>query len=831
MRSLRIGSAPFHSASARHSRCWESRDAGEPVLAPAVGLRARLVVRERVPRVTAGRVVLAHRAPLALGEVRSPRLPRRCAGSGLFQSYMLWGHACAPCQTSCVMRRFLLLVAVFVLGLPAVAEAKTIKIYTLRGEALTSVKRQAADGPEAAVKVLLQGITAAERKKGYGSAIPNGVTLTSVETDDEKVRGHALEQLRRRRRLLPRAGGPGRLHGDRRRLRHRGGRDPRAHVHPRRLRAAGGVRGAQAADEEAAAPTGPGGGPDQARELGYLPEDAVTGKWDYRTQQAVIAFQSWEGLERDGIVGAMTLTGSTPPAARSPMDRTAPARRSRSTAASGVVLLVEAGRVGARDPHLDRHRQQQHRPRARRPASSRSRARRDRSLVGALTRLCMPYAVYWVRRAAALTAPPTCPPAPPPTAARGCRMPEAKIVYDFVAIGTPVRVIYSVFAHGGIRAAPSPPAIVCVDDEPAVLAAVARDLRRQFGETLPDRPRRQSGAEALDALKELVTRGEQVALLVADQRMPRMCGHRVPGRGAQARAGRQARAADRLRRHRGGDPGDQRGRPRLLPAQAVGPARGAAVPGGRGPADHVGGGRGAGVRRRARDRAPLQPRLARPARLPGPQPRADALAGRRARQPRRASCCTVADVADERLPVALLEDGTVLERPTVLELAERLGVSAAPAVRALRPRDRRRRARGARGRGLRRVRGPARPCMVEREAPGGQAGTSTRIENYLGFPAGLSRLRPRAPRDRPGAPARRRAAGDPGRRRACASRARGGSSSSPAAAALERELRARRLRRLLQPARPRPGSTRFTGKGIYYGAALTEARSCRTSTS
>ena len=52
---------------------------------------------------------------------------------------------------------------------------------------LTSVKRQAANGPEAAVKLLLQGITAAERKKGYGSAIPNGVTLTSAEVDDEKV--------------------------------------------------------------------------------------------------------------------------------------------------------------------------------------------------------------------------------------------------------------------------------------------------------------------------------------------------------------------------------------------------------------------------------------------------------------------------------------------------------------------------------------------------------------------------------------------------------------------------------------------------------------------
>ena len=42
------------------------------------------------------------------------------------------------------MARFALLFATFFLLLPAVAEAKSIKIYTLRGEALTSVKRQAA---------------------------------------------------------------------------------------------------------------------------------------------------------------------------------------------------------------------------------------------------------------------------------------------------------------------------------------------------------------------------------------------------------------------------------------------------------------------------------------------------------------------------------------------------------------------------------------------------------------------------------------------------------------------------------------------------------------
>src|SRR3954452_373935 len=67
------------------------------------------------------------------------------------------------------------------------------------------------------------------------------------------------------------------------------------------------------------------------------------------------------------------------------------------------------------------------------------------------------------------------------------------------------------------------PAIVAVDDEPAVLAAVARDLRREFGERYRVL-RAGSGAEALEVVRELIQRGDQVALLIADQRMPGMSG-------------------------------------------------------------------------------------------------------------------------------------------------------------------------------------------------------------------------------------------------------------------------------------------------------------------
>src|SRR5262249_46358191 len=65
------------------------------------------------------------------------------------------------------------------------------------------------------------------------------------------------------------------------------------------------------------------------------------------------------------------------------------------------------------------------------------------------------------------------------------------------------------------------PAIVAVDDEPAVLAAVARDLRRGFGERYRIL-RAASGAEALELLRQLRARGDQVALLIADQRMAGM---------------------------------------------------------------------------------------------------------------------------------------------------------------------------------------------------------------------------------------------------------------------------------------------------------------------
>src|SRR5215470_10065177 len=67
------------------------------------------------------------------------------------------------------------------------------------------------------------------------------------------------------------------------------------------------------------------------------------------------------------------------------------------------------------------------------------------------------------------------------------------------------------------------PAILTVDDDPAVSRAVARDVRRQYGDRYRV-VRANSGAEALEALREIKLRGEQVAVLLADYRMPQMNG-------------------------------------------------------------------------------------------------------------------------------------------------------------------------------------------------------------------------------------------------------------------------------------------------------------------
>jgi thioredoxin reductase (NADPH) len=88
-------------------------------------------------------------------------------------------------------------------------------------------------------------------------------------------------------------------------------------------------------------------------------------------------------------------------------------------------------------------------------------------------------------------------------------------------------------------------------------------------------------------------------------------------------------------------------------------------------------------------------------------------------------------------PMARLADGTIIENPGVRDLANRLGLQTSPrgaeydvAIVGGWPAGLAAAVYGA-SEGLRTI-------VIEREAPGGQAGTSSRIENYLGFPSGIS---------------------------------------------------------------------------------------------
>src|SRR5688500_16634203 len=69
----------------------------------------------------------------------------------------------------------------------------------------------------------------------------------------------------------------------------------------------------------------------------------------------------------------------------------------------------------------------------------------------------------------------------------------------------------------------SKPAILTVDDDPAVSAAISRDLRNRYGADYLV-VRATSGAEGLDVLTKLALRDQAVALIVTDQRMPNMTG-------------------------------------------------------------------------------------------------------------------------------------------------------------------------------------------------------------------------------------------------------------------------------------------------------------------
>ncbi len=364
----------------------------------------------------------------------------------------------------------------------------------------------------------------------------------------------------------------------------------------------------------------------------------------------------------------------------------------------------------------------------------------------------------------------------------------------------------------------SRPVILAVDDDPQVLAAVTRDLRAQYAERYQV-VTANSGAEALDAATEIASRGRTVALFLADQRMPSMTGTEFlleaqkvfpEAKRILLTAYADTDAAIQAINDVGLD--QYLMKPWTPPEDKLYPVLDDALDDWEANADKP----FEGVRVFGTTWSPTTYETkAFLARNEIPYLFIDI-----DRDVAGAATATAAAEGSSQLPVVLLEDNTVFVAPPKSTLAEAVGIHTAaespfydliiigggPA--------------GLAGAVYGASEGLA-TAMIEREAPGGQAGTSSRIENYLGFPKGIS-----------GSDLARRAIAQATRLGAelitaaevAAVDATGtlkkvtlidGTTLNCRALIIASGMTAKRL--------GVPGYEQFEGAGVYYGAAATEA--------
>ena len=278
------------------------------------------------------------------------------------------------------------------------------------------------------------------------------------------------------------------------------------------------------------------------------------------------------------------------------------------------------------------------------------------------------------------------------------------------------------------------PAILAVDDDPLVLAAVQRDLRGRYASEYQVIGA-SSGREALETLNELTAAGDQAALLVVDQRMPEMTGvefleaarrldplaRRViltAYADTEAAIGAINRAGASLYIQKPWDPPEEKLFPLL--DDELESWRSTYRPTFSG--IRVIGDRWSASTHRikellARNQVPYQ---AVDAGGPEGQMLLDAVG-----------------VATAQLPVVLLEGGAKLIQPSLGELAEAVNLHTRPQLETY---DLLIVGAGPAGLAAAVYGGSEglKVAVVDSEGPGGQAGQSAKIENYLGFPAGLS---------------------------------------------------------------------------------------------
>jgi thioredoxin reductase (NADPH) len=367
------------------------------------------------------------------------------------------------------------------------------------------------------------------------------------------------------------------------------------------------------------------------------------------------------------------------------------------------------------------------------------------------------------------------------------------------------------------------PILLTVDDDPEVSRSLARDLRQQYGEDYRIR-RAESGPDALDTLRELKLRDEQVGLLLADHRMPEMTGVEFLEQARElypkarrvlltayadtdAAIGAINRADVDYYLLKPWDPPEEKLFPVLddLLDDWKSHAK-------RKSDDSV---RVVGHRWSAPSHAvkDFLTRNQMPFRWLDLERDAEAAQLLEANGGNR-----------DDLPLVVLDKGQALQAPTINDLAAALGVSTTPAlpfydliVIGGGPAGLGAAVYGA-SEGLKTV-------LVEKEAIGGQAGQSSRIENYLGFPSGISGgdLAWRANTQARKFGAEMLLTSEVLSLDACGSarvvRLADGTELSAHAVLLTTGVSYKRL--------GAPGVDEFAGRGVFYGGTATEAESCR----
>ena len=364
------------------------------------------------------------------------------------------------------------------------------------------------------------------------------------------------------------------------------------------------------------------------------------------------------------------------------------------------------------------------------------------------------------------------------------------------------------------------PAIVTVDDDPGVSRAVARDLRRRYGERHRI-VRAESGEAALDALRQMKLRGEQVAVILADYRMPEMNGIEFLERAMDIYPGARralltayadtGAAIDAINivdlDHyllKPWDPPEEKLYPvvdSLLEAWQASDHR--PVPETK-VVGHRWSARSSEIREfLARNQVPYRWYLC--------------------DEPEGERLLAAAGADDRRLPLVITPDGETLIEPGDTELANHVGLVTRPSsdfydlvVIGGGPAGLGAAVYGA-SEGLRTV-------LVERTATGGQAGQSSRIDNYLGFPDGVSgaQLTDRARRQATKFGAELITTQEVVRLDACGSARKvtfaDGASIDAHTVILATGVSYRQL--------AAQGCEELTGRGVFYGSALTEAANC-----